>query len=84
MQRSLADYSPWSLIELNMTERLTHTHTPPLYVEFPWWLSSKESTCNAEDAGDMGLISGSRRSPGGGNGNLFQYSCLEKTLSFLH
>jgi len=29
------------------------------------------------NAGDMGLILGSRRSPGGGNGNLFQYSCLE-------
>ena len=29
----------------------------------------KESTCNAGDTGDMGLIPGSVRSPGGGNGN---------------
>ena len=29
---------------------------------------------------NAGLIPGSRRSPGGGNGNLLQYSCLEKPL----
>ena len=29
------------------------------------------------NAGDVGLISGFRRSPGEGNGNPFQYSCLE-------
>ena len=40
----------------------------------PWWLSGKESTCNA---GDLGWIPGSRRSPGEGNGNPLQYSCLE-------
>ena len=30
---------------------------------------SKEATCNAGDAGDMGLIPGSGRSPGGGHSN---------------
>ena len=30
--------------------------------------------------GDLGLISGSERSPGGGNGNPFQYSCLENSM----
>ena len=34
----------------------------------------KESTCNA---GDTSLIPGSGRSPGEGNGNGLQYSCLE-------
>ena len=34
----------------------------------------KEPACNAEDAGS---IPGSGRSPGEGNGNPFQYSCLE-------
>ena len=29
----------------------------------------------------MGLIPGSRRSPGGGNGNPLQYSCLENTMA---
>ena len=31
-------------------------------------------------AGDMGLIPGSGRSPGGGNGNPLQYSCLENPM----
>ena len=31
----------------------------------------KESTCNAEDAGDMGLVPGLEGSPGGGRGNPF-------------
>ena len=38
---------------------------------------SKESACNA---GDLGLIPGSGRSPGEGNGNLLQYSCLENPM----
>ena len=38
---------------------------------------SKESACNA---GDWGLIPGSRRSPGAGNGNPLQYSCLENSM----
>ena len=42
----------------------------------PWWLSSKESTCNAGDSGDMGSIPGLGRSPEGGRGNPLQYSCL--------
>ena len=31
---------------------------------------------NAGDPGDMGLLPGSGRSPGGGHRNPFQYSCL--------
>ena len=41
------------------------------------WLSGKESGCNAEAAGDLGSIPGLGRSPGEGNGNPLQYSCLE-------
>jgi len=37
--------------------------------------SGKESACNA---GDPGLITGSGISPGVGNGNPLQHSCLEK------
>ena len=43
----------------------------------PQWLSSKESTCNV---GDAVLIPGSGRSLGDGNGNPFQYSCLENLM----
>ena len=41
---------------------------------FPGGSDSKESACSA---GDLGLIPGLGRSPGGGHGGLFQYSCLE-------
>ena len=37
----------------------------------------KESACSAGDAGDAGSIPRLGRSPGGGHGNLLQYSCLE-------
>ena len=35
---------------------------------------------NAGDAGDLGLIPGSGRSPGGGHGNPLQYSCPENPM----
>ena len=44
---------------------------------FPGGSAGKESTCNA---GDLGLIPGSGRSPGEGNGNPLQYSCLENPM----
>ena len=33
-----------------------------------------------DNAGDLGLIPGSRRSPGEGNGNPLQCSCLENSM----
>ena len=41
---------------------------------FPGGLDGKEPSCNA---GDLDLIPGLGRSPGEGNGNPLQYSCLE-------
>ena len=40
----------------------------------------KNLPANAGHAGDAGLISGSGRSPGKGNGNPIQYSCLENLI----
>ena len=45
-----------------------------MVVGFPCGSDGKESACNA---GDPGSILGSGRSPGEGNGNPLQYSCLE-------
>ena len=45
-----------------------------VYFGFPDGSDGKESACNA---GDLGLIPGLGRSPGGGHGNPLQYSCLE-------
>ena len=51
----------------------------PLYIQksFPDSSVGKESACNA---GDPGSIPGSGRSPGEGNGNPLQYSCLENPV----
>ena len=40
----------------------------------------KNPPADAGGAGDVGLIPGLGRSPGGEKGNLFQYSCLENPL----
>ena len=40
----------------------------------------KNPLASAVDVRDMGLISGSERSPGGGHGNPLQYSCLENPM----
>ena len=52
-----------------------HRYTVPVFiVGFPGGTDSEESACHT---GDLGLIPGSRRSPGEGNGNPLQNSCLE-------
>ena len=40
----------------------------------------KDPPANAGDTGDMDSIPGTGRFPGGGNGSLLQYSCLENSL----
>ena len=44
---------------------------------FPHSSDGKESVCSA---GDLGSIPGSGRSPGEGNGNPLQHSCLENPI----
>ena len=44
---------------------------------FPAYSVSKESACST---GDPGSIPWSERSPGEGDGNLLQYSCLENPM----
>ena len=44
---------------------------------FPGGSEGKASACNA---GDLGSIPGSERSPGEGNGNPLQYFCLENSM----
>ena len=40
----------------------------------------KNLSANAADVRDTGLIPKSRKSPGGGHGNPFQYSCMENPM----
>ena len=46
-------------------------------MDFPGGSVGEESACNV---GDLGLIPGLGRSPGGGHGNRLQYSCLENPM----
>ena len=48
-----------------------------LFFDFPGGSDGKASAYNA---GDLGLIPGIGRSPGEGNGNPLQYSCLENPM----
>ena len=48
-----------------------------IYFGIHWWLSNKELAC---EAGDKYSIPVWGRSPGGGRGNLLQYSCLENPI----
>ena len=48
--------------------------SPKIAIDFPGGSDGKVSAYNA---GDLGSIPGSGRSPGEGNGNRLQYSCLE-------
>ena len=70
-QGSLACCSPWGCKNLDTTERLNWTERG-----FPGVSIVKNPPANARDAGDLDSIPGSGRSPGEGNGNPLQYSCL--------
>ena len=59
-----------SITSVNIRIILNVTHD---LIWLPWWLSGKESACNA---GDLSSIPGSRRPLGGWNGTPLQYSCL--------
>ena len=65
---------------LLVSKYLLHSEIEPVslaLVSFPSRSDGKTSACNA---GDLGSIPGSGRSPGEGNGNPLQYSCLEKSM----
>ena len=78
-QGSLACCSPWGCKEWDMTQQL-NTYINNVCIGLPLWLSSKESTCNAGDAGDICWIPGLGKFPGGGHGNPLKYSCLENPM----
>ena len=50
------------------------------HMDFPGGSVVKNPPANAGEAGDEVLIPGSGRSPGEGNGNPLQYSCLENPM----
>ena len=65
---------------LSATAALWNVPYPSVERGFPRGSLGKEPAFNVLDAGDAGLIRGSGRSPGGGQGNPLQYSCLENPM----
>ena len=60
-----------------MSVGIFHVQVVNFYLGLPQFLRGKESAFNA---GDTGSIPGLGRSPGEGNGNPLQYSCLENPM----
>ena len=72
--------NPGSYSPLDTTEQLSvsfYTELDSKFRDFPGSSDGKEFACNA---GDPGSILGSGRTPGEGNGNPLQYSCLEISM----
>ena len=89
-QRSLEGYSPWGgkVRQDWVTNTFTFFHIKKSVNKVKYsqsWASQvvtvvKNSPANAGDTRDVGSIPGLRRSPGIGNGNPLQYSCLENPM----
>ena len=67
---SAGDTDSWVRKMLWRRDRLPN----PVVLALPRGSDGEESACNA---GNLGLIPGLERSPGGGHGNPLQYSCLK-------
>ena len=63
-----------------MLSYLIYAFTVTYYGASQVALVVKSLPANTGDLRDMGLILGSGRSPGGGNGSPLQYSCLENPM----
>ena len=66
---------------LNVSSRMfVIIHFSHLDKKSNWNLSCSDGKASVYNAGDLGLIPGSRRFPREGNGNPLQYSCLENPM----
>ena len=74
-QESLVYCSPWAAKSQTGLSNWTDWLTDTIY-GLPWWLTGKESACSIGDSGNTGSVPGMGRSPGEGNDNPLQYSCL--------
>ena len=70
----------WTTREFHQIPLLTYQYPKVTFVylfQIKWGFSGgSEGKESAHNAGDLGSIPGSIRSPGEGNGNRLQYSCL--------
>ena len=64
-------------------QKMSRQESSPLNIPIPLNIfpGSSDGKASAYNTGDPGSISGSGRSPGKGNGNPLQYSCLENPMN---
>ena len=82
LEENLSNFSllgVMSAVGLSYVASIMPRYFPPM--GFPAGSVVKNPPVNAVDTGDVGLVLGSGRSPGGGNGNPLQYSCLENSTN---
>ena len=70
----------WLQNKSPVSSLLNISSTNYYYRAFPGDVVVKNQPVNAGDAGDLGSIFGLGRSPGIGNGNPIQYSCLDNSM----
>ena len=70
-------YNPKNTHTFEMNIQKVNFTPLPSRMGFPCSSVGKESACSS---GDLGLIPGLGRSPAEGNGNPFQYPCLENLM----
>ena len=68
--------------DLSKASNMKCTYLPAIFSIYPalGFPGGLEVKASASNAGDPGSILGSGRSPGEGNGNPLQYSCLENPM----
>ena len=71
------DYNQYNKIMYKMSPSCVYYYNDHNSMGFPGGSDGKVSACNV---GDPGSIPGQGRSPGEGNGNPLQYSCLENSV----
>ena len=68
------------MTDLHCCRAETNTTLQSKYPSVKIFLNSSEVKASVCNVGDLGSIPGSGRSPGEGNGNPLQYSCLENPM----
>ena len=82
-QRSLAGYSPWGHKRFGhdlVTKQQHNREKLCIIIAGMGFPGGSEVKASARNVGDLGSIPVSGRSPGEGNGNPLQYSCLENSM----
>ena len=77
VHHQLPEFTQTHIHQVGDAVQPSHPLSPRFPPALPDISDGKESACNA---GDLGSIPGSERSPGEGNGNPLQYSCLENPM----